>query len=157
MKLISKILALSTLIILVISGCSRKTESASEETYGVSENDSVSILSNTDKVMQLFKEENYDEALSKLYVFNSADTTVAPIPEEIAMQLRNRSQVFPVKDFKVKEAVFREPLYNAVVYDVIFGDPSPTTGEAPTTKMAFNIINLDGDFYVTIMDQPTIK
>ncbi len=107
--------------------------------------------------MRSFQEEHFDEALSKLYVFDSADTTVSPLPDEIAVQLRNRSRIFPVKDFKVKEAVFKEPLYNVIVYDVIFGEPSPDNCEVPTTKMAFNVININGDFYVTIMDQPTLK
>lgn len=106
--------------------------------------------------MKLLQEEQFDEALSKLYVFNRADTTVAPLPEEKAQQLRNRSRIFPVKDFKVKEAQFKEPLYNAVVYDVIFDEPANENEAAPTTKMAFNIINISGKYYVTIMDQPTL-
>lgn len=157
MKPISKILVLSAFIILLAGACSRKAQSESEESYGVSDNDSLSILSNTEEIMKSFQEEHFDEALSKLYVFNSSDTTVSPLPDETVAQLRNRSRIFPVKDFKVKEAVFKEPLYNVIVYDVIFGEPSPDNCEVPITKMAFNVININGNFYVTIMDQPTLK
>lgn len=107
--------------------------------------------------MQSLHNENFDEAVNKLYVFNQVDTTVSPISEETATQIRNRSRIFPVKDFKVKEADFRDPLYNIVVYDVMFGDPDPETGEAPKTKMAFNIVKIENNYYVTIMDQPTLR
>ncbi|MDE5880936.1 MAG: hypothetical protein K2H60_04340 [Muribaculaceae bacterium] len=157
MKPNSKLLALLAFIILLAGACSHKAQTEGEESYGVSDNDSLSILSNTEEIMESFQEERFDEALSKLYVFDSSDTTVSPIPDEIAAQLRNRSRIFPVKDFKVKEAVFKEPLYNVIVYDVIFGEPSPDNCEVPTTKMAFNVININGNFYVTIMDQPTLK
>lgn len=143
---------------MLIAACSRKTEKTSEEeTYGVSTTDSLEILSNTDIIMQSLHNENFDEAVNKLYVFNQVDTTVSPISEETATQIRNRSRIFPVKDFKVKEADFRDPLYNIVVYDVMFGDPDPETGEAPKTKMAFNIVKIENNYYVTIMDQPTLR
>ncbi len=143
---------------MLIAACSRKTEKTSEEeTYGVSTTDSLEILSNTDIIMQSLHNENFDEAVNKLYVFNQVDTTVSPISEETATQIRNRSRIFPVKDFKVKEADFRDPLYNIVVYDVMFGYPDPETGEAPKTKMAFNIVKIENNYYVTIMDQPTLR
>ena len=145
------------MLVLLISACSRKADTAGDEnSYGVSETDSVAILANTDEIMELFQEERFDEAISKIYVFNSSDSTVSPLPAETAQQLRNRSRIFPVKRFNVKEADFRDPAYNSVVYDVIFGEPASENEEAPITKMAFNIINIDGTFYVTIMDQPTL-
>ena len=140
-----------------MAACSHKQTAESEEQpYGVSDVDSLSILKNTDEVMALLHDNNVDEALGKLYVSNKADTTVSHISDSIATQLRNRNNIFPVKSFSVKEAKFRDPLYNAVVYEVVFGDPSADGTPAPTTKMAFNIINLDGTFYVTIMDSPSL-
>lgn len=104
--------------------------------------------------MDLLKENNIDEAAKNLYTFDFTDSTATLVGEKTIKELQMRSRVFPVVNYSIYETDFREPLHNAVVYNVAFGPESPETGEAPMTKMAFNIINLDGKFYVTIMDNP---
>ena len=158
MKQLLKYLSVSLIIALALASCSRKggETAAEEEKYGVSEADSTEIISNTNEIMTLLQAGDIDAAAAKIYTFNEADSTVSPIDETAVQNLHNRNRIFPVKQFEVHEADFIEPLYNAVVYDVAFGDPSPETGEAPKTKMAFNIINLDGKYYVTIMEKTRI-
>ncbi len=88
------------------------------------------------------------------YTIYFTDSTATPVGETTVKELQMRSRVFPVVNYNVYQTDFKEPLHNAVVYDVAFGPKSPETGEAPMTKMAFNIINLNGKFYVTIMNNP---
>lgn len=154
-----KFSSLAVCVLLVLAACSRKaSENAAEEEekYGVSTADSISIIESTNEIMALLQQKDIEAASQKLYVLNLADTTVSPIGEEEVSNLNMRNRIFPVVQYEVYETDFSDPLYNSVVYDVAFANPDPETGEAPKTKMAFNIINLDGKLYVTTMDKNSL-
>lgn len=159
MKKILKYVGVALCAALILGACSRKAETSQEEEgkYEISTSDSISILSNTNEIMTLLQQKDVEGAANKLYVLNMADTTVSPIGEVDRQNLANRNKVFPVVQFEVFETDFREPLHNAVVYEVAFAEPDPETGMAPKTKMAFNIINLDGKMYVTNMDKSSLN
>lgn len=157
MNRLLKLSGVALSVTLIISACSRKSESTEqEEVYGISNSDSIAIIEKTNEIMTLLQQHDITTAAERLYVFNPVDSTVAHVSEEEIKNLNMRDKVFPVVQYEVIETDFREPLYNAVVYDVTFGAPDPETGLAPKTKMAFNIINIDGNMHVTSMDKNSL-
>lgn len=153
MNRLFKVFGIALGVLLILGACSRKSESTEEEEYGISDSDSIAIIKNTNEIMALLQQHDVTTAAEKLYVFNPADSTVTHIGEEEISNLNMRDKVFPVMDYEVIETDFKEPLYNAVVYDVTFGQADPETGQAPKTKMAFNIININGEMFVTSMEK----
>ncbi len=131
----------------------RKTHDEVPEEYGVTEADSLSIVNASDEIMRMLQAEDIDGAAEKLRHFNKMDTVVTPLTEEDVNMLRKRQMIFPVKKFEILETEFADPLDNTVVYTVEFGDPSPDTGEAPKTKLAFNAVMIDGEYYITLKEK----
>lgn len=157
MNRLFKVFSLALGLVLILGACSRKSESTEEEEkYGISNSDSIAIIENTNEIMALLQQHDISSAAEKLYVFNPADSSLSRVSDEEINNLKMRDMVFPVVKYEVMETDFREPLYNAVVYDVTFGQPDPATGQEPKTKMAFNIININGDTYVTSMDKNSL-
>lgn len=152
-----KLLLYSTLILLfagMFNACKSKGEQgeAEEQTYSVSVADSSAIVNKAVEILTLMQNDDYAAASERLYSFNPADSTLTPIDEQTRKDLEFRSQVFPVKSFSLYSTDFANAWNNAVMFDVAFGAPD-AEGNAPMTKMGFNIICKDGRFYPTILEK----
>lgn len=136
------------------AGCSqKKTNEAGAEEYRVSETDSINIVNTANEIMGMLQANDIEGAVAKLRHYNQTDSTVSPLSEDEINMLRKRQLIFPVKQFEITESDFEDAYNNMVVYKVEFGPKSSDTGEAPATKMAFNAVCVNGEYFVTIMEK----
>lgn len=138
------------------NSCSRsaKTSESEEEdtTYRISAKDSARIVEMAQDFMEMMKADKYNEVADDLYYLNLTDTTVTELTEQQRIDFEFRKQIFPVKDYSLYSVEFIDPLDNAVTFDVVFGEPD-ADGNAPMTKMSFNIVNIDGTYYPTLREK----
>lgn len=139
--------------ILLLAGCIReKTNEAENGEYRVSEKDSINIVNTANEIMAMLQDNDIDGAAARLRLFNRSDSTVSPLSDNEIKMLRRRQSIFPVKQFEMIESDFEDAYNNLVVYKVVFGSKSSVTGEAPTTKMAFNAVCVNGEYFVTVKE-----
>lgn len=137
----------------LFSACNSKSSKAEEEQgYTVSAADSAAIVDRVAEILTLMQNDDYTGAADCLYTFNTADSTLSSLDEQGRKDLQFRSQVFPVKSFSLYATGFENEWNNTVTFDVAFGEPD-ADGNAPMTKMGFNVICKDGDFYPTILEK----
>ncbi len=137
----------------VFNACTSKTSKTEEEQrYSVSAADSSAMVNEVAEILTLMQNDDYAAAIDRLYTFNPTDSTLTPLDEQGRTDLQFRAQVFPVKSFKLYSTGFDNEWTNTVTFDVAFGE-ADAEGNAPMTKMGFNIISKDGKFYPTILDK----
>lgn len=111
--------------------------------------DSLTVLAQGEKCMQLLKENKLDDALSMLNILH--ENTVMPLPEAYADHLRQRFSIMPVYDFTFDYFAFSTEGNNDLAYKIEFA-PKNADGIAPTMKFTFNPVKVDGKWYLTLKD-----
>lgn len=141
MKRLFHYLLVSVVAIGLLDACSTKKseQEAAVEAYSVSAEDSARIVGCAAAVLDMMQVDDYAGAADALAVFNAEDSTFAALDEGQRSSLNSRAKVFPVKSYSVYSTEFKSGLENVVVFDVAFGE-ADAEGNAPVTKMGFNVI-----------------
>lgn len=136
----------------LFNACTSKSSETAEESYTVSAADSTAMVSAATEILDLMQNDDYAGAADRLYVFNAADSTLSPLDENRRQELQFRAQVFPVKAYTLYSANFTDAIDNELTFDVAFSEPD-AEGNAPTTKIGFNIVSKDGKYYPTLLEK----
>lgn len=147
--------------VLLITSCSshpkysghngEKTQKDAEAEFisNIKASDSLAVVKTGEKCMQLLKDRKLDEALSMLNVLK--DNAVLPLPDDYSEHLRKRFTIMPVYDFSFDYFAFSTEGNNDLAYIYEFGQKNED-GVAPTIKLTFNPVKVDGRWYLTLKD-----
>lgn len=151
MKDFFKVLLLPLTFCLLFASCSsdtngnKKSVSQQETEFraSLSSSDSLRVLALCDSIMNLFKENKLDEAISCFYDVDTLGN-LTKIDDARIKQLRRKFTMFPVRDFSVKTFYFNLADQNIVEYNVVFDDAKSIT------SVGFSPVKSAGEWYVTI-------
>lgn len=155
MKRLFHYLLVTVVAIGLLDACSTKKseQEMAVEVYSVSAEDSARIVGSAAAVLDMMQVGDYAGAADALAVFNAADSTFAALDEGQRSDLAMRGQVFPVKSYSVYATEFVSGQENVVVFDVAFGE-ADAEGNAPVTKMGFNVIvDESGQLHPTLREK----
>ena len=112
--------------------------------------DSADVLNLTLRYLDLLKGNQYDEALSMLFTFNSEDSIVQPISEDRRQELLNSFSTFPVLKYEIDTVLMFNEFDTEVRYIYEFfekpeGSTMPNTMNGTVCPHRF-----DGKWYLIV-------
>lgn len=113
----------------------------------LSVNDTVTVRQLATDFLELLKEGNVDEAVSRLFVLEGEE--VHPFPEDQRAQCRFTLSMFPVYDYSIVDMQFNRETDSEVKYELVIQDPLTT--ETPATMQGMICpVRRDGVWYITL-------
>ncbi len=113
----------------------------------LSVNDTVTVRQLTNDFLELLKQGNVDDAISRLFVVEGDD--IRPFPEDQREGCRFALSLFPVYDYHIVQLIFFRETDSEVKYELVVQDP--TTTESPATMRGLiRPVRRGGMWYITL-------
>ena len=144
---------LTTGLVMSCSGCGSKTEEAPEAPSMFTKEDTTRLLNLIDQFNGYMKAGDIKSA-TEMLVFLNGDSIEQLNPQFFNRQARSLAAVRGV-DYQLDRIVLRDNIDNEAKIDIVLfekpeGDPRPNT-----TSFYFRPVRIDGQWYLTTMDNAT--
>lgn len=158
MKRILLLLSIFTLVCF-INSCKHKTkeEQSIEFQNSLTEGDTLEVLRQGNKFMDLLKAKETNDALSMLYEYDKSKDEMKPIGEGTREQFTARFRMFPVDMYLLQSYSFILPTQNQLKYNMQFTMKTINGDDKCVTAIMFNPVKFDGKWYLTIPLHNDIK
>ena len=98
------------------------------------------------------KNQEYEDAISMLYYLDP-DSSVVPLPRNLAIRQEQIFHIFPVLDYKIESIRFRTESDCQVKFVITFFEKTdPEDRRNNTTSMYLQPVRREGQWYLTIRD-----
>lgn len=156
MKNFSKLFFFLLVMTLILPSCtkeSKKNENIeaqleAEFRNSLNKEDSLRVVSLGDSVMNLFKENKIEQAISCISQLDTLGN-IQSLDDSRRIKLVRQFKFFPVNDFKLVDFIFNTSDQNIITYKISFDANSVETSTS-TTNFAFSPVKVDGIWYLTI-------
>lgn len=149
----------AVLVLLMTVGCNKKAEAPKTTDplapqMSVSAFDTTTVKQLTYDFLDLLKEGQFDEAISRLYVLDGDQ--VKPLPDEQKPECLFTMSLYRIYDYRITDYTFFKETDSEVNCELIIEDPSTTENPARMFRK-FRPVRRDGAWYLTLPNTETDK
>ena len=115
--------------------------------------DTTTVMKMTNDYLDLLKQGNIDEAMSRLYVLDENDQ-IRPLPAEQEADCRFSLEAFKVYDYRITMFTFYKETDSEVKYELIIDDPAKKEDPGKINGL-IRPVRRDGQWYITLANTDT--